>query len=122
MSSQPGPIENPAPDAYPPEAAQVPRADTVVVVGDGAVGLMGVLAASQMEAERIIIPVQLQIGVVWWNHRRTTLRRTTLRVVIRKFVIRTLAANHRKSEIFSARSVERQDASDTIPLRDSESL
>lgn len=36
-------------------AANVREGGTVVVVGDGAVGLMGVLAASQMGAERIIV-------------------------------------------------------------------
>ncbi|AGP31244.1 zinc-dependent alcohol dehydrogenase family protein [Corynebacterium terpenotabidum] len=36
------------------DAAQAGPGKTVVVVGDGAVGLMGVLAAKQMEAERII--------------------------------------------------------------------
>jgi len=35
-------------------AAQVQKGDSVVVVGDGAVGLCGVLAARQMGAERII--------------------------------------------------------------------
>src|SRR6476660_6244703 len=35
-------------------ASQVQEGDTVVVVGDGAVGLLGVLAASRMGAERII--------------------------------------------------------------------
>jgi threonine dehydrogenase-like Zn-dependent dehydrogenase len=35
-------------------AAQVKRGATVVVVGDGAVGLLGVLSARQMGAERII--------------------------------------------------------------------
>ncbi|PYF08747.1 hypothetical protein C8J30_11175 [Rhodobacter viridis] len=35
-------------------AADVRQGGTVVVVGDGAVGLMGVMAASQMGAERII--------------------------------------------------------------------
>ena len=35
-------------------AASVEAGSTVVVVGDGAVGLMGVLAAKQMGAERII--------------------------------------------------------------------
>lgn len=35
-------------------AAQVRKGGTVVVVGDGAVGLMGVMAASQLGAERII--------------------------------------------------------------------
>src|SRR6185437_13125789 len=35
-------------------AAQVRPGSTVVVVGDGAVGLMGVLSAQQMGAERII--------------------------------------------------------------------
>jgi threonine dehydrogenase-like Zn-dependent dehydrogenase len=35
-------------------AAQVQEGDTVVVVGDGAVGLSGVLAAARMGAERII--------------------------------------------------------------------
>ena len=35
-------------------AAQVQEGDTVVVVGDGAVGLSGVLAAAQMGAERIV--------------------------------------------------------------------
>ncbi len=40
---------------YAADAAQVREGGTVVVVGDGAVGLMGVLAASQIGAERIII-------------------------------------------------------------------
>lgn len=35
-------------------AAQVNAGDTVVVVGDGAVGLCGVLAASRMGAERVV--------------------------------------------------------------------
>ena len=35
-------------------AAQVQEGDTVVVVGDGAVGLCGVLAAARMGAERIV--------------------------------------------------------------------
>ncbi|MCC7463165.1 MAG: zinc-dependent alcohol dehydrogenase family protein [Gammaproteobacteria bacterium] len=39
---------------YAAVAAQVRAGGTAVVVGDGAVGLMGVLAASQMGAERII--------------------------------------------------------------------
>ncbi|GMW05631.1 MAG: zinc-dependent alcohol dehydrogenase family protein [Gammaproteobacteria bacterium] len=39
---------------YAADAAQVRQGGTVVVVGDGAVGLMGVLAASQLGAERII--------------------------------------------------------------------
>lgn len=39
---------------YAADAARVQPASTVVVVGDGAVGLMGVLAAKQMGAERII--------------------------------------------------------------------
>ena len=39
---------------YAADAAQVRKGGTVVVVGDGAVGLMGVLAASQMGAGRII--------------------------------------------------------------------
>lgn len=39
---------------YAAVAAQVREGGTVVVVGDGAVGLMGVLAASQMGAGRII--------------------------------------------------------------------
>lgn len=39
---------------YAADAAQVRKGGTVVVVGDGAVGLMGVLAASQLGAERII--------------------------------------------------------------------
>jgi threonine dehydrogenase-like Zn-dependent dehydrogenase len=39
---------------YAAAAAQVQSGSTVVVVGDGAVGLMGVLAAKQMEAGRII--------------------------------------------------------------------
>ncbi len=39
---------------YAADAAQVRAGGTVVVVGDGAVGLMGVLAASQMGAERVI--------------------------------------------------------------------
>jgi threonine dehydrogenase-like Zn-dependent dehydrogenase len=36
------------------DAARVQPGSTVVVVGDGAVGLMGVLAAKQIEAGRII--------------------------------------------------------------------
>jgi threonine dehydrogenase-like Zn-dependent dehydrogenase len=40
---------------YAADAARVREGSTVVVVGDGAVGLMGVLAAKQMEAGRIII-------------------------------------------------------------------
>lgn len=40
---------------YAADAAQVRPGSTVVVVGDGAVGLMGVLSAKQMGAERIII-------------------------------------------------------------------
>jgi threonine dehydrogenase-like Zn-dependent dehydrogenase len=39
---------------YAADAARVQPGSTVVVVGDGAVGLMGVLAASQMGAARII--------------------------------------------------------------------
>jgi threonine dehydrogenase-like Zn-dependent dehydrogenase len=39
---------------YAADAARVQRGSTVAVVGDGAVGLMGVLAAKQMGAERII--------------------------------------------------------------------
>lgn len=39
---------------YAADAANVRPGGTVVVVGDGAVGLMGVLAASQMGADRII--------------------------------------------------------------------
>jgi threonine dehydrogenase-like Zn-dependent dehydrogenase len=39
---------------YAADAARVQPGSTVVVVGDGAVGLMGVLAARQMGAERII--------------------------------------------------------------------
>lgn len=39
---------------YAANAARVEPGSTVVVVGDGAVGLMGVLAAKQMGAERII--------------------------------------------------------------------
>jgi threonine dehydrogenase-like Zn-dependent dehydrogenase len=39
---------------YAADAAEVRPGSTVVVVGDGAVGLMGVLAASEMGAERII--------------------------------------------------------------------
>lgn len=41
-------------DWYAADAAQVREGGTAVVVGDGAVGLMGVLAASQMGAGRII--------------------------------------------------------------------
>src|SRR4051795_966082 len=37
------------------DAANVTRGATVVVVGDGAVGLLGVLSAKQMGAERIIV-------------------------------------------------------------------
>jgi len=40
---------------YAADAARVQPGSTVVVVGDGAVGLMGVLAAKQMGAGRIII-------------------------------------------------------------------
>ena len=36
------------------DAASVQPGETVVVVGDGAVGLLAVLAAKQMDAERII--------------------------------------------------------------------
>jgi threonine dehydrogenase-like Zn-dependent dehydrogenase len=39
---------------YAADAARVQAGSTVAVVGDGAVGLMGVLAAKQMEAGRII--------------------------------------------------------------------
>ncbi|OBQ95944.1 zinc-dependent alcohol dehydrogenase family protein [Mesorhizobium sp. AA23] len=39
---------------YAADAAEVRQGSTVVVVGDGAVGLMGVLAASEMGAQRII--------------------------------------------------------------------
>ncbi|WP_063691057.1 zinc-dependent alcohol dehydrogenase family protein [Bradyrhizobium stylosanthis] len=39
---------------YAADAADVKKGSTVVVVGDGAVGLMGVLAAKEMGAERII--------------------------------------------------------------------
>ncbi|GLQ10962.1 IMP dehydrogenase [Devosia yakushimensis] len=39
---------------YAADAARVQKGMTVAVVGDGAVGLMGVLAAKQMGAERII--------------------------------------------------------------------
>ena len=39
---------------YAADAARVQPGSTVVVVGDGAVGLMGVLAAKQMRAARII--------------------------------------------------------------------
>ncbi|HJU38842.1 MAG TPA: zinc-dependent alcohol dehydrogenase family protein [Tahibacter sp.] len=39
---------------YAADAAEVRAGGTVVVVGDGAVGLMGVLAASRMGAERVI--------------------------------------------------------------------
>src|SRR5579863_9967692 len=39
---------------YAADAARVQEGSTVAVVGDGAVGLMGVLAAKQMGAERII--------------------------------------------------------------------
>ena len=39
---------------YAADAARVRPGSTVVVVGDGAVGLMGVLAAKQLRAERII--------------------------------------------------------------------
>jgi threonine dehydrogenase-like Zn-dependent dehydrogenase len=40
---------------YAADAARVQPGSTVAVVGDGAVGLMGVLAANQMGADRIII-------------------------------------------------------------------
>ena len=39
---------------YAADAANVREGSTVVVVGDGAVGLMGVLAAKEMGARRII--------------------------------------------------------------------
>ena len=39
---------------YAADAARVQPGSTVAVVGDGAVGLMGVLAAKQMGADRII--------------------------------------------------------------------
>jgi threonine dehydrogenase-like Zn-dependent dehydrogenase len=39
---------------YAADAARVQPGSTVAVVGDGAVGLMGVLAAKQMGAERVI--------------------------------------------------------------------
>ena len=39
---------------YAADAARVQQGSTVVVVGDGAVGLMGVLASKQMGADRII--------------------------------------------------------------------
>jgi hypothetical protein len=39
---------------YAADAAEVREGSTVVVVGDGAVGLMGVLAAREMGAERVI--------------------------------------------------------------------
>src|SRR5579863_2914600 len=39
---------------YAADAARVRPGSTVVVVGDGAVGLMGVLASKQMGAERVI--------------------------------------------------------------------
>jgi len=39
---------------YAADAAEVRRGSTVVVVGDGAVGLMGILSAKEMGAERII--------------------------------------------------------------------
>jgi len=39
---------------YAADAAEVRRDSTVVVVGDGAVGLMGILSAKEMGAERII--------------------------------------------------------------------
>jgi threonine dehydrogenase-like Zn-dependent dehydrogenase len=39
---------------YAADAARVQAGSTVAVVGDGAVGLMGILAAKQMGAERII--------------------------------------------------------------------
>ncbi|MCB1671794.1 MAG: zinc-dependent alcohol dehydrogenase family protein [Gammaproteobacteria bacterium] len=40
---------------YAADAARVQPGSTVAVVGDGAVGLMGVLSASQLGAERIIV-------------------------------------------------------------------
>jgi threonine dehydrogenase-like Zn-dependent dehydrogenase len=40
---------------YAADAARVRSGSTVAVVGDGAVGLMGVLAAKQMGADRIIV-------------------------------------------------------------------
>ncbi|HRW14685.1 zinc-dependent alcohol dehydrogenase family protein [Amaricoccus sp.] len=40
---------------YAADAARVQPGSTVAVVGDGAVGLMGVLSASQMGADRIIV-------------------------------------------------------------------
>ena len=43
-----------APAGSPPKRRTSSQARTVVVVGDGAVGLLGVLSAKQMGAERII--------------------------------------------------------------------
>jgi threonine dehydrogenase-like Zn-dependent dehydrogenase len=43
-----------APAGSPPKRPNVQRGSTVAVVGDGAVGLLGVLSAKQMGAERII--------------------------------------------------------------------
>src|SRR5438132_5561485 len=43
-----------APDGLPPMRRTLKPGSTVVVVGDGAVGLLGVLSAKQMGAERII--------------------------------------------------------------------
>ena len=43
-----------APAGSRPIAAEVKPGKTVAVVGDGAVGLLGVLAAKQLGAERII--------------------------------------------------------------------
>jgi threonine dehydrogenase-like Zn-dependent dehydrogenase len=45
------------------DAAAVAPGKTVAVVGDGAVGLLGVLAAKEMGAERIILFVGVSHGV-----------------------------------------------------------
>ena len=54
--------------------ARVGPGKTVAVVGDGAVGLCGVIAAKRLGAERIILlgrhPVRIALGARIWRHRR----------------------------------------------------
>ena len=56
------------------DAANVKQGSTVVVVGDGAVGLLGVLSAKQMGAERIIAMSRHETRRKW----RASLARPTL--------------------------------------------
>ncbi len=55
-------------------SARVKAGDTVVVVGDGAVGLCGVLAASRMGAERVVALSRHDRGRSW---RRNSVPRTS---------------------------------------------